>query len=221
MASHELKTPMTTIRGHVQLVLRKLAKQSEMPDDLTIIHTALEQIDAQTRRLNSLVDQLLDLENIRAGKVALRLQPCDLVSLCREVIEGQSLLTGRVIELHAPSTPLILQADCDRLVQVFVNLISNAIKYSPDESSVKVQVSKHNDVAVIQVIDNGPGIPKSQQAHIFKPFYRGPDVRSTPIDGLGLGLTICKDIVEQHRGHIWCYSREGEGSTFFVELPLY
>ena len=116
---------------------------------------------------------------------------------------------------------MILQADGDRLVQVLVNLISNAFKYSPDASIVKVQVSKHNDVAVLQVIDNGPGIPKPQQAHIFKPFYRGPNVRSSSIDGLGLGLTICKDIVEQHHGHIWCHSYEGEGSTFFVELPLY
>jgi signal transduction histidine kinase len=220
MASHELKTPMTTILGQVQLMLRRLSNMPELSYELMSIRTALERVNGQTRRLNALVDDLLDLYNVRAGKVQLRLEACNLVDACREVVEEQRLLTGRTIELEAPLSPIMLQADTDRLDQVVVNLVSNAIKYSPEGSPVKVLVDQRRDIGIIEVCDRGPGIPRSEQAHIFEPFYRGSDVQTTVKSGLGLGLTICKDIVERHSGRIWCRSRPGKGSIFIVELPL-
>lgn len=220
MASHELKTPMTTILGQIQLMMRRLSKMPEQSYELATIRTALESVNGQARRLNALVDDLLDLYNVRAGKVQLRLETCNLVDVCREVVEQQRHLTGRTIELEAPLTTVMLQADNDRLEQVVINLVTNALKYSPESSPVKVLVDRHRDIGIIEVYDQGPGIPKNEQSHIFEPFYRGPDVQTTVKSGLGLGLTICKDIVERHSGRIWCRSRLGKGSIFIIELPL-
>lgn len=220
MASHELKTPMTTISGNTQLILRRLSRLPELSSELTVMRNALERINAQTWRLNALVDQLLDLNNLRAGQIDLQVKACNLVDLCREVVEDQLFLTGRIIELNVPQLPVIVQADYDRISQVLVNLITNAIKYCPEEAQLKVCLDQNDGVALIQVSDTGPGIPEDQHAHIFEPFYRSPDVQFTPRSGLGLGLAICKEVVERHHGRIWCVSQVGKGSTFFVELPL-
>src|SRR6266487_1583401 len=220
IASHELKTPITTIRGQAQITLRRLSKQRELAPELAIISTALEKIDQQTQRLNSLVDELLDLSSLRAGKVGLQLSSCDLVNVCRDVIEDQRLLSGRTIEMEAPSS-LQVQGDCNRLGQVVVNLVSNAIKYSPEESLVEVRLDQSDTVAILEVRDAGKGIPEDQQAHIFEPFYRALDAQASSTRGMGLGLAISKDIVERHGGRIWCESRPGNGTVFIVELPLH
>ncbi|MDQ6662482.1 MAG: HAMP domain-containing histidine kinase [Chloroflexota bacterium] len=220
MASHELKTPMTTIVGQVQLLMRRLSKL-EKSSELTFMRTALESIDGQTRRLNGIVNELLDLQNIRFGKVELNLQPCNLVDLSREVIEEQQHLSGRPIQLDMSSLEVMLYADAYRLKQVIVNLVNNAIKYSPEESLVKVFVGQQQNIGILEVSNLGSGIPGEQQARIFEPFYRAPDVQLTSKSGIGLGLTICKDIVERHGGRIWCRSYPEKGSTFIVELPLH
>lgn len=221
MASHELKTPMTTILGQAQLMKRRLSKIPELSADLAFMHGALESIDKQTRRMNSLVDDLLDLYNIRAGKAELHMEPCDLATLCHEVVREQRLLTGRTIQLDVPAAPVIMQADEDRLSQVIVNLVSNALRYSPEDSGVQIFVDKHRDVSIIEVCDTGIGMSQEEQAHIFEPFYRSPkNVCTSSKSGLGLGLAISKEIVERHSGRIWCRSRVGQGSTFIVEIPL-
>ncbi|MFL5706802.1 MAG: sensor histidine kinase [Ktedonobacteraceae bacterium] len=220
MASHELKTPMTTISGQAQLLLRRLSRMPELSTELVTMRTALESIDTQTHRMNNLINDLLDLYTIRAGKIQLRLTTFDLIEMCHEIVEEQSLLTSNMIELEAPQHPIILRADSDRLGQVVVNLISNARAYSPAGSPIKVLVDQNRDIGIIEVIDSGSGIPVDQQSHIFEPFYRGAHAQSNVKSGLGLGLAICKDIVERHAGRIWCRSGLGKGSTFFVELPL-
>ena len=220
MASHELKTPMTAITGHTQLMLRRLSRLPEISSELNFIRAALERINGQTHRLNALVDELLDLNNLRTGKLDLKIRAFNLIGLCREVVEDQQLLTGRTIGLDMAQVPIILQADYERLSQVLVNLLNNALKYSPEGAPVKVTVERSDYDALMQVSDIGPGIPKDQQARIFEAFYRSPDVQFSSKSGLGLGLTICKEIVERHHGRIWCDSTEGEGSAFFVEVPL-
>jgi signal transduction histidine kinase len=220
MASHELKTPITTIRGQAQVMLRRLSKQKELPGQFSEVRTTLERIDEQTYRLTTLVDDLLDLSSMRSGKIELRWSTCDVREICARVVEDQRLLSTRAIELEVPPTPVILQADNERLGQVVTNLVSNALKYSPDESSVQVSVHQRDKVAVIEVRDSGQGIPKEEQKHIFETFYRSSDAQTARKSGWGLGLAICKDIVDRHKGCIWCESRVGEGSTFFVELPL-
>ena len=220
MASHELKTPITAIRGQAQIMLRRLSKQKELPGEFSDVRTALEKIDEQTYRLTALVDDLLDLSSIRSGKIELRFSRCDVRDICSSVVEDQRLLSGRSIELEVPPAPVMLDVDSDRLSQVVTNLVANAIKYSPDESPVRVSVGQRDGVALIEVHDRGQGIPKDQQKRIFETFYRSPDAEAARKSGWGLGLAICKDIVERHEGCIWCESQVGEGSTFFVELPL-
>src|SRR5579875_3193186 len=195
VASHELRTPITTIRGLVQLSLRRLKKHRELSAELQEVRTTLEKIDYQTHRLNALVE------------------------ICREIVEDQRMLTDRSIVLDAPPK-LPLQADRDRLSQVIINLVSNAVKYSPTESTVQVKIGTTGGKALVQVHNEGPAIPEEQQAHIFEPFYRTPEAQTSRKSGWGLGLAICKDIVERHSGRIWCESQEGQGTTFFVKLPI-
>lgn len=220
MASHELKTPITTIRGHAQLGMRRLAAYPDLPSDLEPLNLALGRIDQQTSRLNSLIDDLLDLSILRSGKMTLRPTRFDLGALCSEIIKEQQTLSGRSIELETPSSPVNLQADRERISQVVTNLIANAVKYSPGDGAVHVQVSQANKNAVIRVHNDGSFIPSEQRASIFEPFYRAPAAQSSAKKGWGLGLAISKQIVERHHGHIWVTSSQDKGTTFIVELPL-
>lgn len=220
IASHELKTPITTIRGQAQLVLRRLAKQRECSPEMDGMHSSLVKINEQTGRLTMLIDELLEVSSLRAGKAQLKKKEYDIIAICRGVAEDQCLLTERQVLVEAPDTPIKMLIDGDRVAQVLVNLVSNAIKYSPEEYPVEVVISKVDRGALIQVCDHGKGIARDQQAHIFETFYRTPDAQSSAKFGLGLGLAISKDIVERHNGRIWCESEPGKGSTFFVELPL-
>ncbi len=218
-ASHELKTPITTIRGQTQLVLRRLARSPQgVPEQLSL-PTHLEQIEEQTRCLQTLIEDLLDISSLNSGKIPLRLTQCDLSALCNKVIEDQRALSGRRIELELPSEPLILQADAQRLTQVIINLVSNAVKYSPENSVIRVCASQDMQNIILMFHNAGPAIPQEQKIHIFEPFYRTPEAARSSIQGSGLGLAISKDIVERHEGQIWVESSEAGGTTFFVRLP--
>jgi len=216
VVSHDLKAPLRAISSLADWLITDYGDK--------VGEAGREQFAmllGRTKRMNSLVDDLLDMYNIRAGKIELHLKPCDLVTLCHEVVREQRLLTGRPIHLDVPSFPVIMQADEDRLSQVIVNLVGNALRYSTEDSGVQLYVDKHHEVGIIEVCDAGTGIPQEEQAHIFEPFYRSPkNVCTSSKSGLGLGLAISKDIVERHDGRIWCRSRVGQGSTFIVEMPL-
>lgn len=213
IASHELKTPITAIRGQSQLQLRRLAKRSTM--DIKEVKASFERINEQTTRLTTLIDELLDVNNFRSNGVVLNKSRYDLNQLCRKVIEDQCLLTGRDVTFYPLLEPLELQMDVDRMTQVVINLVSNALKYSPEDRPVEVRVSRNG----LQVQDHGCGIAPDELSHIFEMFYRAPRVRSSAIQGLGLGLAISKNIVEGHGGRIWCESELDVGTTFFIELP--
>ena len=219
MASHELKTPITSIRGQAQLGMLRLKKQAELPPELEPVRTSLERIDQQTHRLNSLVDDLLDLSILSAGKIKLRSTRCDLGELCREVIIEQQSLSGRAIKLKLPPSSILLLADCERLSQIITNLVSNAIKYSAENSVIQVCISQSRDKAIVQVHNEGIPIPKELQANLFEPFYRTPTAQSSSKKGWGLGLAISKQIVERHGGRIWVESSQEKGTTFSIELP--
>lgn len=221
MASHELKTPITSIRGQAQLGLLRLTKQAQLPAELAPLRTVLERIEQQTHRLNSLVDDLLDLSILRSGKMTLRSTRCDVGEMCREVLTEQQSLSGRSIGLEVPSTPVVLQADGERLSQVVTNLVTNAIKYSPENSCVQVRVRQSKQSALIQVHNEGSTIPQEQQANIFEPLYRTPDAQASSKQGWGLGLAISKQIVERRGGRIWVESSQEKGVTFSIELPLF
>jgi len=219
-ASHELKTPITAIRGQTQLILRRLARSQSTASELRSLHPHLEKIDTQTHRLHALIDDLLDMSSLNSGRTSLRLAPCDLGSLCREIVEDQRTLSDRDIELELPYDLMMLQADCQRLTQVIVNLITNAAKYSSENTILRVCMTQEPSCVILTVHNDGPAIPQEHQTRIFEPFYRTPEAEHSSVRGWGLGLSISKEIVVRHEGQIWVESSEGKGTTFFVQLPL-
>ena len=220
IASHELKTPITTIRGQSQLLLRRLAKRSTSID-IKDVESAFRRVNEQTVRLTTLIDQLLDVSTLHSERAVLWKSKYDLNLLCCKVIEDQRFLTGREVLFSPSSEPLELQMDIDRITQVVINLVGNGIKYSPEDKPVEVRVSRNGHGALLQVQDHGYGIASDEIPHIFEMFYRTRQAHSSTTKGLGLGLAISKDIIDLHEGRIWCESELGVGSTFFVELPLW
>lgn len=213
-ASHELKTPITAIRAQAQLALRRSSRQQQTVTERPLWSIYMEKIEAETYRLQTLVNDLLDLGSIDSGKMPLQFAECDLGKLCQNVIEDQQALSGRHIDLVTPTNPILLQADHERLTQVIINLVTNAVKYSPENIPIQVTAEQNQNYAMVQVHNDGSVIPQEYQTQIFEPFYRLPSHEQ----GSGLGLAISKEIVERHGGHIWVESSEEKGTTFFVEL---
>lgn len=220
MASHELRTPVTSIHGYLQLLIRRLKKQSSTIPELVSVHDSLVRVDQQTRRLTNLVNDLLDMNSLRMGKMPLRLAPCNLGSLCQKVIAEQKAVSERSIDLQLPPNPIIRQVDAERLSQVMSNLVTNAIKYSPEQAAICVEVSQKAQEGILTVHNDGSVLSPEQQTAIFEPFYRSPAVQASSTPGWGLGLAISKAIVEQHQGRLWVESSEETGTTFFVALDL-
>lgn len=214
-ASHELKTPITSLKAFTQMLQRRLTKQ----DDEQGRHY-LERMDAQLDRLSSLISDLLDLSRMQSGKMALRVEPFCLDALIDETVENMQAVTSTHRLLVEGRTNRYLLGDKDRLGQVVVNLLSNAIKYSPDADIVLVQLSQDGEQAIVNVQDFGIGIDKSHHESLFERFYQVTDPSKKPSSGLGIGLHISKEIVERHHGRIWVESSKGKGSTFFVALPV-
>jgi signal transduction histidine kinase len=219
-SSHELRTPLTMILGQTQMALRRLNKSGETPENWSALRQYLGIVEAQALNLRTLIDDLFDLSSVRAGQFPLRLAQCDLGSLCRDVIRDQQACSDRSIELELPSEPLLLQADDRRLAQVLVNLVNNAVKYSPENTPIRVRMRPEPAHLILEVHNEGTALSPVQLERIFEPFYRTLDAESSPIKGWGLGLVISKEIVERHGGQIWAESAEGKGITFFVKLPI-
>ncbi len=220
LASHELKTPISAIKGYAQLAQRRLNKVPDASQATSTAQESLGKIAEQSNRLTALVNDLLDVSRIQAGKLELRLEECDLTLLCQQAVEEQHTSTERIIDLAVPAEPVCLKADSERLGQVLNNLISNALKYSDPKTSIQVHLTTQNGWAQVQIQDHGVGIPSDELPMIFDRFFRARTARQGNQRGLGLGLVICKEIVERHHGHIWAMSEEGQGSTFVFELPL-
>ncbi len=214
MASHELKTPITTLKGFTQL-LRRTFERRGLPEAVP----TLTKMEAQVDRLTKLIDELLDVSKIQAGRVDYEEEPVDLAALLRETVELlQASSPTQALLLKAPPHAWIL-GDKGHLSQMVTNLITNAIKYSPQANQVDLFLTVSQTTVTLHVRDEGFGIPKAYQKHIFDRFYRVPD-RQQVIPGLGLGLYITHEIVKRHGGEITVESEEGKGSTFIVSLPL-
>lgn len=229
MASHELKTPLTSISGLSQVLLRRMRRRLEQgPPPLAeweeeqLAHVdRLELLNSQTSRLGRLIDELLDVSRIESGKLEFHWAPVNLAMLVREVAERLQMTTAQhTLEIATEGdveTPL--RADRDHLEQVLDNLVANAIKFSPDGGAITVSVRDAGDSVILSVSDPGVGIPEGQLDAIFGLFYQAEDPVSRRTGGMGLGLWISREIVSRHGGRIWAESRRGQGSTFNVSLP--
>lgn len=215
IASHELKTPLTTLKILTQLTHKRLVKVGALEAEQT------KRMERAIGRMERLVNDLLDVSRIDSGKLALRRERFDLTELCRQVAEDQMAAADRPIALDLPDQPLEVEADPDRIGQVLTNLISNALKYSADRSGPGIRLTRQGDIVTTSVYDAGGGIPPEDLRHLFERFYRVPgvQVQSGSGVGLGLGLYISKEIVERHGGRIWVESTVGVGSTFSFTLP--
>lgn len=215
IASHELKTPLTTMKGLTQLVKRRLEKQEE--SGLLPILTTIE---SQINRVIRLVNDLLDVSKIQAGQFDVAHETINLDELLHAIVEmAQLTYDTHTITLQGSSHGSV-RGDRDRLEQVFLNLIHNAIKYSPQAHTVTVCIIPKHGVVLVRVRDEGVGIPMEQQRKIFERFYRVSTEGTRAVQGLGMGLYISSEIVKHHGGEITVESEEGKGSTFIVSLPL-
>jgi PAS domain S-box-containing protein len=214
LASHELKTPLTTIKGYAQAGLR-----AGYTDDDRMLRT-LGIINEQSDRLTRLINELLDVTRVQAGALPLNKSRFDLGHAVREIARDLHLTAPDFtipVDLAPDDTPVF--ADRHRVEQVILNLVQNAIKYSGDSRRVDIQMTRRAAEAVVMVRDYGEGIPAEQQAQVFDRFFRASNVRDRQ-GGLGLGLFIAASIVERHGGRMWLESAVGEGSAFYFALPL-
>jgi PAS domain S-box-containing protein len=214
-ASHELRNPLTILRLQAALLHRQLAKQG-----VPASAPALASMETQINTIARLVEELLDVSKIQAGRLEYVRETVDLDALLREIADTmqQTHPSHRILVHGAVQTSLI--GDRDRLGQVFTNLLSNAIKYSPDAQTVEMDLSASPETVTIRVRDHGLGIPREQREKIFERFYRAADPQQRAIPGLGMGLYIVAEIVKRHGGTISVDSEVGKGSTFTVTLPL-
>ncbi len=218
IAAHELKTPITSLRGYAQVIMRQLGRHATL--DSTVLHNALQTIDQQSAKLTTLIAQLLDVRRIEDGRLHLARERTDMARLLRELmIAIQMTASKHHLTLHTPSE-VYVQVDPIRLEQALTNLIDNAIKYSPDGGDIELEVSTPTPEQVcISVTDHGLGVPPEYRARIFDRFYRVPSTQH--IGGLGLGLNISQQIIEQHDGTIRAEFPEMGGTRFVVTLPTH
>jgi signal transduction histidine kinase len=217
--SHELGTPLTAIKGAVDLILR------EVPGPLTEkqIHY-LARVRSNTQHLAGLIRDLLDLAKIEEGKIELKATRVSLVGLLQEVVETLRPVAMEkqiALEVVMPESSILVWADRDKVTQVLMNLIGNAMKFTPPQGTVKVSAA--NDGAEwVQVVvhDTGPGIPTDEKEKIFDKFYQVTGEGRQKPKGTGLGLAISKRLVEMHGGRIWLDSEPTRGSTFCFTLPM-
>ncbi|MGH7751819.1 MAG: sensor histidine kinase, partial [Gemmatimonadales bacterium] len=216
-ASHELKTPLTVLRASVERALSAPAGSDEaMP--------ALEEALHEVNRMTELVDALLTLARADEGRAPLHVEPVDLRTVVDEAYETGEILAEPAavrMEMSAPGHAVIVQVDRSRIRQLVLNLLTNAVKYTPPDGVVRVSLLDKNGDVAISVQDTGIGIAPGDLPHIFERFWRADAARSRTGErpGAGLGLAICKWIAEAHGGSIGVQSRAGRGTTFTVTLP--
>lgn len=216
IASHELRTPVTSIKGYTQLA-RTLIHENDLKTSEEYLAIALDQID----RMSRLILELLDVSRIETGRLEIRREQMNWSDFVQDVVQHhQTAARERTFHLKLPASSSLVQGDRDRLEQVLGNLLENAVKYSPDGTDVWVEVGIDNERVVTSIRDKGIGIPSDELSQVFERFHRGRQVSSTNYGGLGLGLYISKQIVERHTGTIWVESRAGQGTTFFFALPV-
>lgn len=214
--SHELRTPLTSIKGYAAILLA--GKLGAIPDE---IKTRLEKINRHSDELVHMVNDLLDISRIESGKVDMKMENLDL----KTIIEKISDLLSEQLKTKNITFGCEISVDCQKILadrsqveRVFINLVGNALKFTPQNGKININAKCTNKIIQIDVQDNGFGIPQEAQEHLFEEFYRVDNTINQEVKGTGLGLALVKHIIEAHQGKIWVKSKPGEGSTFSFTL---
>jgi signal transduction histidine kinase len=214
VTAHELKTPLTAIKGFAQYLQRS-------PEELTDAQAnAVSSIERSAERMARITRDLMDVSQMQFGRFELRFDPLNLTELVNEVTRDMETTSDNHQIVTQLADGVKVRGDRQRLSQVLINLLSNALKYSPTGGNVELRLTTSEQHAVITVTDHGIGIPEEKQERIFERFYRAHQDTAFDYGGLGLGLHIAREIVARHEGRLWFESVEGHGSTFTLELPL-
>ena len=213
--SHELRTPLTTMRSYLEALSDGAWK------DETIAPNFLNIAQNETERMIRLVNDLLKLSRMDSRDYRLSKEWVDLVVFYSKIIDRFELTKDQKLtfERRLPDKPILVEIDPDKLTQVIDNIISNALKYSPEGGKVTFKIKEQDDEVIVSIANQGVGIPKGNVEKIFGRFYRVDKARTRKLGGTGLGLAIAKEMVEAHGGRIWARSIEGKGTTVFFSLP--
>ena len=212
-AAHDLKTPLTTVVAQAEFLERRASREPSAPADIA----GIRRIVRESKRLTGLVGDLLDATRLEQGRLVGEREAVDLATLVQEICAHDMADETCAVEANAPVVGVY---DRRRVEQLFQNLIENAKKYSPERTPIRVKVWQENGEAQVTVEDSGIGIPAADLPRIFERFSRASNVDDRRFHGMGLGLYICRGIVEEHGGRIWVESEVGKGSTFHVALPI-
>lgn len=214
-AAHDLRTPLTVVLGQAELIERRLLRDPEARIDAV----GISRMAREARRLRDLVSELLDAQRLDQGLVVLEMEPADLRAVVGAVRE-RHLEHGVPLALLEPDEPVVASVDRPRIEQVIENLLENALKYGADDEPPSVRIWQEDGEARIAVIDHGAGVPEGERERIFERFYRARYAQSITDTGMGLGLYICRRIVDNHGGRIWAEPTPGGGTTFVVAIPM-
>ncbi|MBU1998735.1 MAG: ATP-binding protein [Candidatus Omnitrophota bacterium] len=218
--SHELRTPLTSIKGYAALLIS--GQLGEVPE---AVRQRLEKINLRSDELVQFINDLLDIARIESGRVAMKKEPHDLHKIIEEIRDTLLvILQDKQIDFNvlASEGPIIVSIDYGQIKRVFINLVNNAIKYTPNQGKITVEAERKEEdkLVKISIIDTGCGIPEAAQKGLFQEFYRVDSTINQEVKGTGLGLALVKNIIEAHEGMIWVKSKPGAGSTFSFSLPL-
>ncbi len=222
IVAHELRTPMAALKGFADMLLVQTARQRG-PALADWQQEALEEIELATTRLVKLTEELLDVARLQAGRFLLQRIPTNMTPFVQRIVTLlQQTTTRHRLEVRTTHPVLVADIDPGRIEQVLTNIIGNAVKYSPQGGPVTISIWEEAAARAVgvSVRDSGIGIPQRQHAQIFGRFMRADNAQAWGISGTGLGLYICRELVERHGGHLWFESAEGAGSTFFLTLPI-
>jgi PAS domain S-box-containing protein len=214
LMAHELKTPLTPLLISSQVLVSQLKEEP--------LSSLARNISRGASNLNNRIDELLDFARGEVGLLHLKEEPLDVCKLLRETAEDVSPVAANRRQsfiLDIPDSLPLVRADKDRLRQIVLNLLNNALKFTPEGGRIILRALQKGASLVVEVEDNGPGIAEKEQQHMFEPYHRSI-VAGERLSGLGLGLALCKRLVELHGGRVWFKSHVGEGSTFGFSLPL-
>jgi signal transduction histidine kinase len=215
MVSHELKTPITTLKAYVQM-LEGWTKKKKDAFSMGILSKA----DRQVKKMNTIISGFLSIAQVDSGKIHLNKHEFNLKKLIQEAIEETLVINPKHTFTLSPCEDINIIADSGKIEQVIINLLANAVKYSPDSFMVEIACTVKDDQAQISVIDKGMGIKQKDINKLFKRYYRVKSKMMMNIPGFGIGLYLCAEIVKRHKGNIWVESELGKGSSFSFSLPL-